>query len=161
MPNSGNYVEFLIPVVVTVSEILPTRTVIPGIINSGSGNCFSGAWCVQGSPSAGALGAQNRTSLPLRQGRALPLSPGADSKVVRAVLVPVVPIGLGDVLQFSTFPTLSLIPGMNNSGGGNDFRNLHFCFNSGNSLLRGMTTRSCGRYPFRVPRLEPSRPGQV
>ena len=40
--NSGNYVEFLIPVVVTVSEILPTRTVIPGIINSGSGNCFSG-----------------------------------------------------------------------------------------------------------------------
>ena len=88
--NSGNYVEFLIPVVVTVSEILPTRTVIPGIINSGSGNCFSGAWCVQGSPSARALGAQNRTSLPLRQGRALPLSPGADSKVVRAVLVPVV-----------------------------------------------------------------------
>ena len=116
--NSGNYVEFLIPVVVTVSEILPTRTVIPGIINSGSGNCFSGAWCVQGSPSARALGAQNRTSLPLRQGRALPLSPGADSKVVRAVLVPVVP--------------LSLIPGINNSGGGNDFRNLHFCFISGN-----------------------------
>ena len=47
--------EFLIPVVVTVSEILPTRTVIPGIINSGSGNCFSGAWCVQGSPSAQAV----------------------------------------------------------------------------------------------------------
>ena len=31
-----------------------------------------------------------------------------------------------------TFPTLSLIPGINNSGGGNDFQNLHFCFNSRN-----------------------------
>ena len=41
-----------------------------------------------------------------------------------------------------TFPTLSLIPGINNSGGGNDFRNLHFCFNSGNSLLSGTVLRS-------------------
>ena len=92
--------EFFIPGAVTISEILTTPALIPGILNSRGGSFFSGAWCVQGSPSMRALGAQNRTSLPLRQGRALPLSPGADSKVVRAVLVPVVPIGLGDVLHF-------------------------------------------------------------
>ena len=39
--------EFLIPVVVTNSEISPLRIVIPGILNSGGGNLFSfGLVCV-------------------------------------------------------------------------------------------------------------------
>ena len=49
-PNSGNYVEFLVPVVVTKSEISPLRLLIPGILNSGGGNLFSlgfvGVWVV-------------------------------------------------------------------------------------------------------------------
>ena len=52
----------------------------------------------------------------------------------------------------STFPTLSLIPGINNSGGGNDFRNLHFCFNSGNSLLSGNWLRPIALGPPELPR---------
>ena len=64
--NSGNYVEFLIPVVVTISEILTTPNLIPV---KGKPYCFD-------------------------------------------------------------FP--QTIPGILNSGSGNDFRNLHFFFNSGN-----------------------------
>ena len=35
-----------------------------------------------------------------------------------------------------TFPKIGLIPGILNSGGGNDFRNLHPHFNSGNYSAR-------------------------
>ena len=38
--NSGNYVEFLIPVAETVSGILTSRIQIPGILNSRGGNLF-------------------------------------------------------------------------------------------------------------------------
>merc|ERR1711959_49182 len=49
-PDSGNDVEFLIPVVVTKSEISPFRILILRTFNSGGGNLLSGAWCVQGGP---------------------------------------------------------------------------------------------------------------
>ena len=35
------------------------------------------------------------------------------------------------------FPTIGLIPGILNSGGGNDFQNLHFFFNSANYKTSG------------------------
>ena len=38
--NSGNYVELLILGLVTNSDILPLRALIPGIVNSGIGICF-------------------------------------------------------------------------------------------------------------------------
>ena len=121
---------FLIPGVGTISGISPTPPLIRGIVNSGCGGGFFASvgrcafvlfsflpWhgsvlVVYKRPRV----ARSKAPRPYTLGQGCarePHSPGAKT-------------------QRSPGPALLLIPGILNSGCGNDFRKLHFDFNSGN-----------------------------